>query len=107
MVQPHTGEFELSSEGVTEVTRVALCADREKFVFSLVCGSDEAGHYPRRCFPESPMSDKVAEKSKRGGGDLVTQNSSTGSKLVSTVWSEVIFAVDLTGGRGHSGNEPR
>ena len=26
----HTGEFELSSEGVTEVTRVALCADREK-----------------------------------------------------------------------------
>ena len=38
------------------------------------------------------MSDKVAENPKEGGRSRNT-NSSTGSKLVSTVWSEVIFAV--------------
>ena len=38
------------------------------------------------------MSDKVDENPKKGERSRNT-NSSTGSKLVSTVWSEVIFAV--------------
>ena len=29
-IPAHAGEFELSSEGVTNVTRVVLCVDREK-----------------------------------------------------------------------------